>query len=170
MVMEIGMMMMKMEMATHCAQECQFLIKRIDIKYTPSGTCKNCCTLATTVCGRTFNAVLAKNTVISFLIRTYRQVAKTIMRRQLAENCEWWKVAEKAMKMEPKERRGDFWMSLAKFCVILSTWESSKLIEYKKRIKKFMKLGFNLALIEKSAARTNFWTENSWWMIQFDNN
>lgn len=32
----------------------------------------------------------------------------------------------------------------------------SKLIEYKKRIKKFMKLGFNLALIEKSAARTNF--------------
>lgn len=29
MVMEIGMMMMKMEMATHCAQECQFLIKRM---------------------------------------------------------------------------------------------------------------------------------------------
>lgn len=60
MVMEIGMMMMKMEMATHCAQECQFLIKRIDIKYTPSGTCKNCCTLATTVCGRTFNAALVQ--------------------------------------------------------------------------------------------------------------
>lgn len=111
---------------------------------------------ATTVCGRrTFNVVLAKKYSYSFSYPTYRQVA-TIMRRQLVENCEWWKVGEKAMKMEPREERlfnviaETFSLNYRHFC------GSSKLIEYKRRIKKFIKVWFNLALIEKSAEWTKF--------------
>lgn len=69
MVMEMGMMM-KMEIATHCAQEWQFLIKRIDIKYTPSGTCKKCCTLQRQFAEEELSmSCLPKNTVIPFLIQ-----------------------------------------------------------------------------------------------------
>lgn len=106
MVMEMRMKMkMAMAMAMAKLSEWNFLIKRIDIKYTPSGTWKNCCTLQRQFAGKLSMLSWQK---YSFFFSfspypSYRQVA-TIMRRQLAENCERRKVVGKPRKMSQEQR------------------------------------------------------------------